>query len=304
MAGGQINLLEDPGWRLRNSTWMVPTLACCGAMTWVSFLYIGVNAKRRSWLAAAAAYGVASVIPIALFASAPTTAPGSSSTSSWQSTAGTICLLALWVGGSVHALIINRQWLAVLASPQDLATTSWSAASAPIMSETLGEPWRSYVSQALHWQREIVTAVANSPRGPMRDRLQVLADHVNTGMAECWRLAQAGQRLDNARARINTAAVAQQLNAIQTLQPDPSLTQAAQALQAQLDTATRMEREVSSTYNGLLLMNARLGEVAARVIELSVRPNAFKEVAAVESVVESVVDELVAVRQALTEMDG
>lgn len=51
-------------------------------------------------------------------------------------------------------------------------------------------------------------------------------------------------------------------------------------------------------------MNARLGEAAARVIELSVRPHQVNDVAAVESTVESVVDELVAIRHALTEPDG
>ena len=66
----------------------------------------------------------------------------------------------------------------------------------------------------------------------MRDRLQALADHVDTGLTECWQLAQEGRRLAHARARINTAAVAQELHHLQALQPHPSPTQAAQALQA------------------------------------------------------------------------
>lgn len=302
-----MNLLQDPAWRRRNSTWMLPTLLCCGAMTWLSFLYIGINAKRTSWLVAAAAYAVACVIPFALISSAPTAASGSTTTSDWRSTTGTFFLLAVWIGGSIHALIVNREWLSYLASPQERAASSWSSTRAPavpIAPATLEEPWRSYMWQALGWQREIVTAVANNPPGPMRDRLDELAAHVETGMAECWQLAQGGQRLTHARAQINTAAVTQQLSRMRTLQPSPSLTQAAQSLQAQLDTAARIEREISSTYNGLLLMNARLGEVEARVIELSVRPNAWTEVAAVESVVESVVNELVAIRQAINELDS
>jgi len=304
MAVGGEFLLQDRDWRRRNSMWLVPTVVCCGVMTWASFLYIGVTAKRPAWLAAAAGYGVAFVAYFVLVGSAPKAAPGSPSTTSWQSTTGTICFLVVWIGGSVHALIINRQWLAFLASPQDQATTSWSAASAPIVAPTLNDPWQWFVSQALAWQREIVTAVANTPPGPMQDRLQVLAEHVDTGMTECWQLAQGGQRLTEARARINTPAITQQLSRLQAPETNPSLTQAAQAYQAQLDTGTRIDGEISSTYNGLLLLNARLGEVAARVIELSVRPHALKEVAAVESVVESVVSQLVGIRQALTEMDG
>ena len=137
----------------------------------------------------------------------------------------------------------------------------------------------------------------------MRDRLEALANHVETGMTEVWQVAQGGQRLTEARARIDTAAIAQQLSQLQRLQANPSLTKAAQAFKAQLDTATRIENEVTSTYNGLLLLNARLGEVAARVIELSARPQALNDATAVDADVASVVNELIAIRQALTELD-
>lgn len=338
VTGGQL-VLQDRDWRRRNSMWMVPSVVCCGAMTWVSFLYIGFTAKRPSWLAAAAAYGVAFVASFVLVGSGPTTADGSSSSASWQSSVGSLCLLAVWIGGSVHALLVNRQWLAFLASSPDLAAAPRPAAGPPMAPPrapyqppgapyppphvqptppraqpapphdpfappTLDDPWRWFVSQALGWQREIMTAVDNTPPGPMRDRLQLLTQHVDTGIAECWHLAQGGQRLRRARARINTTVVAQQLDRLQASESNPSLTQAAQSLQAQLDTATRIERQEQSTYNGLLLLNARLGEVAARVIELSVRPHALNDVSAVESVVDSVVSELSSIRQALTELDG
>ena len=122
-------------------------------------------------------------------------------------------------------------------------------------------------------------------------------------MTEVWQVAQGGQRLTEARARIDTAAIAQQLSRLQPLQANPSLAQAARAFQAQLDTATRIENEVSSTYNGLLLLNARLGEVAARVIELSARPHALNDATAVDADVASVVNELITIREALTELD-
>ncbi len=148
-----------------------------------------------------------------------------------------------------------------------------------------------------------MTTVADTAPGPMQDRLQAVADSVDTGLTECWQVAQGGQRLTKALARIDTVAIAQQLSRLQQRQANPALTQAAESLQAQLDTATRIEGEVSSTYNELVLLNARLGEVAARVIELSARPHALNDAAEVDSVVESVVNELVAIRQALTEMD-
>ena len=283
--------------------WMLPTLACCGLLTWTSFLYIGVKAKRPSWLAAAGFYGVVFILYVVLVQTAPEAADGSTSSSGWQ-TAGTICFLAVWIGGIVHALIINPQWLALQASPQDLANTSWSSASATIRPWTLDDPWRSFVSRAITLQRDIKTAANNTPPGPMRDRLQALADHVDTGMIEVWQVAQGGQRLTEARARIDTAAISQQLSQLPTAEANPSLSRVAQAFQAQLDTATRIEEQVSTTHDALLLLNARLGEVAARVIELSAQPHALTDAAAVDTDVESVVNELIAIRQALAEMDG
>ncbi|HKY16543.1 MAG TPA: hypothetical protein VJM33_16570 [Microthrixaceae bacterium] len=304
MAGGEELLLQDRDWRRRNSMWMLPALACCGLLTWTSFLYIGVKAKRPSWLAAAAFYGVVFVLYAVLVGTAPEAADGSPNMSAWPRTAGTICFFVVWLGGIVHALIVNPQWLSFLASPQAPANTSSFSASAPITPGALDDPWRSFVSQALTLQREIATAVVNTPSGPMQDRLKVVTDHVDAGLTECRQLAQGGQRLSDARARIDTAAIARQLSELPPLAANPSLTQAARALQAQLDTATRIETEISASHDGLLLLNARLGEVAARVIELSARPQALNDAAEVDTVVESVVDELVAIREALTEMDG
>lgn len=313
MEQGGERLLRDKPWRERNSMWLLPTIACCGLLTWASFLYIGIRAKRPAWLAAAAGYGVATMAYVAVVNSAPRAADGTVDTSGWLQTAGTIFLLAVWVGGGVHALSTNRQWLDFLATqPGPVPASSGPLAAAappppgpvPTAPPPLDEPWRTFVSHALASQREIVAAVANTPPGPMRDRLEHVADQVDTGIRECSQLAQDGHRLTQARLRINTPAITTEVSRLHTLAANPSLTEATEALQAQLDTASRLEAQVSSTYDGLLLMNARLGEAAARVIELSVRPRELKDAAAVESVVESVVDELTAIRQGLTELDG
>lgn len=295
MAVGGRSLLQDPDWRRRNSMWLLPSVACCGLLTWVSFLYIGIAAKKRAWLVSSAAYGVAAVAFFVLLGTAPSGPPGEPSPPSWQSSVGTTVMLLLWLGGAIHGLVINRQWLAFLASSQE-STAAALAASAPVAERMLGDPWRWFVAHAVAFQHEIRTAVATTPAGPMRDRLQVLAGHVDVGLAECRQLAQQGQRLTDARTRINTSAVAQKLSGLQALESSASLIQAKQSFQAQLDTAARIDRDVRSTYDGLVLMNARLGEVAARVTELSVRPHALNDVAAVESAVETVVLELVAIR--------
>ncbi len=313
MAGGDEVLLDDRAWRRRNSMWLLPTVLCCGLLTWGCFLFVGVRAKRRSWLTAAAVYGVAVVAYFVLIETGPKAPDGTSDTSSWQGTVGSLFFLAVWFGGAVHALIINRQWLAFLAAPEETvsAPPTSGTASAPSFSRSvtnqlgaLDDPWRSFVSQALTWQRDIETTVANTAPGPMQDRLRDLAGHVDNGMTECWKLARGGHQLTAARARIDTVAVTRQLSQLPPARTDPAMTQVAQALQAQLDTATRIEGEVSSTYDGLLVLNARLGEVSARVIELSARPLALGDAALVDSEVAVVVGQLAAIRQALTDLDG
>ncbi len=320
MTQGGERFRRDKPWRERNSMWLLPTIACCGLLTWASFLYIGIRSRRSTWLAAATAYGLATLAYLAVVGSAPRAADGTVDTSGWQGTAGTVFLLVVWVGGCVHALIINRQWLDFLATqpepmsarPAPPAPPVWPGAPAPPppayavpnAPPALDEPWRTFVAHALASQRDIVASVANTSPGPMRERLQLLAGHVDTGLRECWQLAQDGQRITRARLHINTPAIATELRRLQALAPSPSLTETAEALQAQLDTATRLEGQVTSTYDGLLLLNARLGEAAARVIELSVRPHQLNDVAAVESTVESVVDELAAIRHGLTELDS
>ena len=86
-------------WRLSNSAWMLTSLLGLGLVTWAGFLYIGVKARRRSWLIAAGAWAgyVATYIVLSeLF-------PGG--TKEDPNTANS------WVGGIVHQALVNRQWL-------------------------------------------------------------------------------------------------------------------------------------------------------------------------------------------------
>lgn len=117
-------LLQDRNWRLRNSAWMLGTIACCGFLTWASFLYVGMSAKRRPWLIASAAYGVAVVAAFVLTSAAPDVPDADIDSSSWQSTLGAVLLLGVWLGGFVHALAINRKWLRFRA---ESSNTPWYA---------------------------------------------------------------------------------------------------------------------------------------------------------------------------------
>ena len=49
--------------------------ACCGLLTWASFLYIGIRSRKRAWLDAAAGYGLATIVYVAIVSTAPENAP-------------------------------------------------------------------------------------------------------------------------------------------------------------------------------------------------------------------------------------
>jgi hypothetical protein len=105
--------LASSTWRRQNSSWLAPTVLCCGFLTWGSFLYIGVRAKRRSWLVAAGLYAVGLAIGAALLSVFD---DGNKETRSLGEEVGTWVILVLWIAGIIHGLIVNREWLKWLAS--------------------------------------------------------------------------------------------------------------------------------------------------------------------------------------------
>lgn len=170
----------------------------------------------------------------------------------------------------------------------------------------LDDPWRTFVWQAKKSQRQFADAAAHTKDGPLRDRLQEIADRISTGVEECWRVAQSGNQLTQARARIDISMITMQLSQLPTgapLQANPTLATTATSLQSQLDTAKRMDTIISTTQDRLRLLDARLGELVTQVIELSVRPQGLADLAAVGADVDSVVGEMEALRHALDESD-
>ncbi|WP_067547533.1 ComEA family DNA-binding protein [Nocardia crassostreae] len=106
------------GWRTANSLWIIPTFLC-GFLTWASFLYIGVRTKHRPWLISAAVYFAATIgIFVLLGLSGPTDddvasgkaappTPTQQTIDDW----GAGALIAVWIGGIVHALLAHPHYL-------------------------------------------------------------------------------------------------------------------------------------------------------------------------------------------------
>lgn len=94
--------LRSRRWRVWHSLWLLPAFLGFGFWTWLSFLYIGLRARRRNWLLIAVGYAVVLAVGCVLI---DISHPG------WVSNLGGFLALALWGGGSIHAVLVNRSWL-------------------------------------------------------------------------------------------------------------------------------------------------------------------------------------------------
>ncbi|MGG7507052.1 ComEA family DNA-binding protein [Plantibacter sp. YIM 135249] len=87
------------GWTLLRSIWVIPSIVGLGMFTWAGFLYVGIAARRRSWLIASAAWLAAAI------------AVGWMVTEFESNTLGGLVIIGIWAGGAVHSLLANREWL-------------------------------------------------------------------------------------------------------------------------------------------------------------------------------------------------
>src|SRR5918995_4637455 len=68
-------------------------------------------------------------------------------------------------------------------------------------------PWRRFVQDALQARTRFTDAAGRAPSGPLQDRLREIAGRVEVGVEECWRVAQRGEALVEARRGIDIAEV-------------------------------------------------------------------------------------------------
>ncbi len=174
---------------------------------------------------------------------------------------------------------------------------------------TLNEPWRRFVQSSLQSQSRFDQAVHNAERGPLRDRLAEIGGRVHDAVRESWRIARQGQVLADASGQIDTAGVQRQLAEVRANAGAPwaagsSLEKTAAALEAQLASANRLAAVTTEAQDRLRLLNARLDEMVARAIELSVDASQVDELGGLGSDVDSLVDEMEALRLAMDETDS
>jgi hypothetical protein len=139
----------------------------------------------------------------------------------------------------------------------------------------LSEPWRGYVQGAQSAKLRFDRTVASTRSGPIRDRLTELSSRLDDGIRESWRIASRGDDIDAAIAELSTtqaqaelAQLRSQLRKDTTPSADTQSTIA--SLEAQIDSAERMQHVSTSTRDRLRLLDARFDELVARAVEVSV----------------------------------
>ena len=171
---------------------------------------------------------------------------------------------------------------------------------------SLPEPWRGAVVEALKAQVRFDQTVAATESGPIRTRLETISRRIDDGIVEVGRIARRGAQLTAARAAVDAEEAARALAMLEADAGRPGaggsrVQRTAEALRAQVATASRLDGLVEEARDQLQVLDARLDESVARAIELSVRVDDADALGAVGADVDGLVDEMEALRQALEE---
>jgi hypothetical protein len=166
---------------------------------------------------------------------------------------------------------------------------------------SVGEPWRAYVQGALSARARFERTVTATREGPLRQRLAEIDERLQHGVDEMWRIASRGDDIDHALGTIDVRQAQVELAALrQEGIQDASARATSDALEAQLATAERLHSVSRDARNRLRLMDARMDELVARAVELSVG-GSTDDLRGLGADVESLVTEMEALRQAVEE---
>jgi hypothetical protein len=162
---------------------------------------------------------------------------------------------------------------------------------------TLGEPWKRLVQDAVQAQNRFTDIVRAARSGPTRERLDDIGGRIAEGVEDAWAIGQAGGLLTDARRRIDVGQLQRRIAEAE------AGGETAAALQAQLDSAARLDATIADTRDRLHLTTARLDEAVVRAAEVAARAGDPAGLEALGSDVELLVQDLEALRQGLDEVD-
>lgn len=167
----------------------------------------------------------------------------------------------------------------------------------------VGEPWRVFVREALQAQARFRAVVDDVTGGPFRSRLDEIGRQVDLVVEDCWSISRRAHELSRVRRQIDTRAIERRLAALDDVADQAGTAEDLRAsLQAQLDSARRVETAIDDARGRLEILDARLAESVTRAAELTTLDDQ-PGLTGLAVDVEGVVDEMEALRRALDEVD-
>ncbi len=168
----------------------------------------------------------------------------------------------------------------------------------------LVDPWRSLMNGIIDARHRYDKAIASVRPGPLRDRLVDVGTQLDDAVDDAARIARAGNALSEGRKQIDVPRIRLDLDFAKSSPQSERTTQTIQAIEAQLESADRLDRTIYDTYEQLQLLDARLDETVTRTVEIAVTQVDAQAMGGIGSEVESIVSEMEALRQAVEETDG
>jgi len=96
--------LARRGWRIRHSAWLLAPILGFGLFSWIGFVYVAARTRRVAWWITAAVYTDAGVTAMVLISI-------STGQQDPRLDIGVTLLLIGWLGGTLHAIFLNRDYL-------------------------------------------------------------------------------------------------------------------------------------------------------------------------------------------------
>ncbi|MET0325122.1 MAG: hypothetical protein ABW219_07870 [Ilumatobacteraceae bacterium] len=138
---------------------------------------------------------------------------------------------------------------------------------------SVGEPWRHFVQGGQRSKRQLTETIRATKTGPLRDRLQDIADRLDEGLAEGWAVAKRGDQVDKAIRALDPTRLRSRLETLRAqaaAAPTENLGAAVTSVESQLASADRLKELSASTADNLRLTQSRLDELVARAAEVSI----------------------------------
>lgn len=170
--------------------------------------------------------------------------------------------------------------------------------------------WRTAVEEALASRRRFQEVFSRSAPGPVRQRLEELAERVDEVVLACWRAAANAQAAEHALSGIDPLSVTERLKRVRRDleaaerrgSPEADrLRLESEQLTAQHQSAHRVLNSLEETEEKLRLLDLRLDAAVLQAVDLVLLPSGGAE--RIDSEMDRLIDEMAALKAGIDEVD-